>query len=217
MQQTTSGQHEAGNIQRTTDDMQRATGNMRQHLKQHASGNTDKQRNRHRAAGNMQRAPDIRRRGKDNGCRVTDNRQQGNRQQAACRRHRAENHKANNRERATGNGQHAADSSQQTTCKRTREHARCNGKHTALPHFVCGGQRASSIMREALYLTTSAQHGTDAMNNDATYERGRNMQQTRMKIHGVRRTKSGSSRTSGLCRARCWTLGGGPTARKCEG
>jgi hypothetical protein len=35
------------------------------------------------------------------------------------------------------------------------------------------------------------------------------MQQTLMKIHGVRRKKSGSSRTSGLRRARWlrWTLG----------
>ncbi len=123
------------------------------------------------------------------------------------------NHTANNRERATGNGQRAACNRQQTTCKRTREHARFNGKHTALPHFVCGGQRTSSSMREALYSTTSAQHGTDAIHNDATYDRGRNMQQTHMNIHGVRRTKSGSSRTSGLCRARCWTLGGGLTAR----
>jgi hypothetical protein len=52
MQQTTSGQHAAGNIQRTTDDMQRATGNMRQHLKQHAADNTDMQRNMQRAACN---------------------------------------------------------------------------------------------------------------------------------------------------------------------
>ena len=54
---------------------------------------------------------------------------------------------------------------QQTACRRTRAHARCNRKHTALPHFVCGGQRAAGNQQHArsiLYATTSAQHGTDA-------------------------------------------------------
>ena len=110
--------------------------------------------------------------------------------------------------------QQTTDNRQQTACKRTRAHPRCNGKHTALPHVVCGGQRAADNQQHA----RSIVRGNQCATRHITYDRGRSMQQTRMKIHGVSRTKSGSSRTSGLGRARC----AGPWAAasqlaKCEG
>ena len=79
--------------------------------------------------------------------------------------------------------QQTTDNRQQTTCKRTRAHAKCNRRHTAPPHFVCGGQRAAENQQHArstLYATASAQHGTDAT-QDATHDhttRCRSMHQT---------------------------------------
>ena len=208
--------HAAGNIQRTANDLQRATCNMHQaannngmqHNMQHAVRNMQHisnsvQRetcNMRQTSCNMQRTTttcDATCNKQRAACnkpqttlqrqRATDNRQEGNIHQAACGMQQIPRRKPHSKQPGTGNGkrmQQTTDNRQQTTCKRTRAHARCNKNPTAPPRFVCGGQRRTSSMREALYAATSAQQGTDAQ--DATNDRGRNMQQTRMKIHGVR-------------------------------
>jgi hypothetical protein len=126
-------------------------------------------------------------------------------QRAARNRHRAE--KSN--QQATRGMQQPTDSRRRATDSRRQEdacsvltHASCNGKHTALPHFVRGEQRAEHNQQHARSIVLDNQcatrHGRHTQ--DATYDPCRSMKQTRMKIHGVRRKKSRSSRTSGLCR-----------------
>ncbi len=76
---------------------------------------------------------------------------------------------ATNKQRAECNSQQIAGDVQQTAdAKRTRAaclHMRVATANTRHCHISCAassGQRANSSMREALYSTTSAQHGTDA-------------------------------------------------------
>ena len=93
---------------------------------------------------------------------------------------------ANNRKRAAFNGQQTTCDGQQTTCK--GKHAACypcemqqETHGTAAFRISCAassGQRTTSNMGQALYSTTSAQHGTDATQDDATYDPYRSMQQT---------------------------------------
>jgi hypothetical protein len=114
---------------------------------------------------------------------------------------------ATNKQRAECNSQQIADDVQQTADSMQEDacsvptHASCDGKHTALPRFVRGEQRAAHNQQHARSIVLDNQcatrHGRHTP--DATYDPCRSMQQTQMKIHGVRRKKSGSSRTSGLC------------------
>jgi hypothetical protein len=96
-----------------------------------------------------------------------------NRSRATCNKQRATDIAqkiATNKQRAECNRQQIAEDVQQTADDMQEDacsllaHARCNGKHTELPHFVRGEQRAAHNQQhaEALYSTTSAQHGTDA-------------------------------------------------------
>jgi hypothetical protein len=83
---------------------------------------------------------------------------------------------ASNRKRGAFNGQQPPCDGQQTTCK--GKHAACypcemqqETHGIAAFRISCAassGQRTTSSMREALYSTTSAQHGTDAPQDDAT-------------------------------------------------
>jgi hypothetical protein len=105
-----------------------------------------------------------------------------------------------NTQRAECNRQRIADDLQEDACS-VLTHARCNGKHTALPHFGCGEQRAAEDQQHARSIVLDNQCATRHRRHtqDATYDPCRSMQQTHIKIHGVRRKKSGRSRTSGLC------------------
>jgi hypothetical protein len=82
-----------------------------------------------------------------------------------------------------------------------------NTRHCGISCAAGSGQRRTSSMREALYATTSAQHGTDAT-QDATHDHTtraaactkhkRNRQHAAGNaMYEMRRTKSGRSRTSG--------------------
>jgi hypothetical protein len=64
-----------------------------------------------------------------------------------------------NRQRIEDDVQQTADDMQEDACS-VLTHPSCNGKDTALPHFVRGEQRAVHNQQHAR--TTSAQHGTDA-------------------------------------------------------
>ncbi len=124
----------------------------------------------------------------------------GDMRQTAGSRKRAKT--ANNRKRAAFNGQ-------QTTCATASRrqargsmqratHARCNRKHTAPPHFAFRARRAAGSGQPAAWAKPCTRQ--PARNTAQTpHTRRCNMPQTHMKIHGVRRTKSGRSRTSGLC------------------
>jgi hypothetical protein len=114
---------------------------------------------------------------------------------------------ATNKQRAECNShqiaddvQQAADDMQEDACSGLT-HASCNGKHTALPHFVRGEQREAHSQQHARSIVLDNQcvtrHGRHTQ--DAPYDPCRGMQQTQMKRQVVRRTKPGSSRTSGLC------------------
>jgi hypothetical protein len=136
VQQTTcDGEHATGKMQQTTRSVQHTTS--RQHAPcrgQYAANNNDVQR------ASKQHATDRRKRGKDNGQRATDNRKQGKRQQGNMWNAADTAQKtANDRQRM----QQTTCIRQLTACKKTRAHARCIRKHTALPHFVCGKQRAA--------------------------------------------------------------------------
>jgi hypothetical protein len=154
--------HEAGNMQRTTNDMQRATGNMRQTSRnmQRTTTSCNATCSMQRATCHMQHAHatdhvKFWKRPLTTGTKAT--RQQGNMRHAAGTTQKTANPcNACNRQRATDSRRNA----------RGREHMRAaTRKHTALPHFLCGEQGGSgqpSSVREALFSTTSAQHGTDA-------------------------------------------------------
>jgi hypothetical protein len=155
----------------------------------------------------VQHATDNRQRGEDNRQRAIDSRQQGKKETGGLR------HAADTAQKTESSGQRIQRNTcnrQQTACKRTRAHARCNRRHTALPHFVCGGQRAAENQQHArstLYATASTQHGTDAT-QDATHDHTtraaactkhkRNRQHAAGNaMYEMRRTQSGRSRTSG--------------------
>jgi hypothetical protein len=145
--------------------------------------------------------------------RATDNRQQGNRQQAVCGMRET----PRKRRQAAGNAwntQRATHSRRQARGRERMRDAKGNIRHRRISCAAGTGQRRTSSMREALYAATSAQHA------QTPYKRCnlRPVPQHAANSHEntrVRRKKSGSSRTSGLCRARWlrWTLGGaGPWA-----
>ena len=132
--------------------------------------------------------------------RATDNRQQSNRQ---CRR--------------------------QTACRRTRAHARCNRKHTALPHFVCGEQRAAGNQQHARSIVLDNQcatrHRRHTRCNTRPYDPCRSMHQTqtepttRSRQCNVR-DETNEIRTLAHLGARCacgggvgWTVGLGVTSQ----
>jgi hypothetical protein len=84
-------------------------------------------------------------------------------------------HATRNGHHATVNGRHATDDIQQAARKDSKQHG------TAAFRISCAAssrQRNTSNMGQALYSTTSAQHGTDATQDDATYDPYRSMQQT---------------------------------------
>ncbi len=137
--------HAAGNMQRTTTDVQRATGNMRQTPS-----------NRQHATGNVQHATDnveIWKRPLTTGHKATS--QQGNKAADTAQK-TAKPGNACNRQRATDSRRYA----------RAREHMRDAAGNTRHCHRIScaasSGQRTTSSMREALSLTISAEHGTDA-------------------------------------------------------
>ncbi len=137
----------------------------RQHapdFQQHAADNNDMQRNMERAACKGQSAAcNMQRESLE---KAIANRQQGNMRHAADIAQKTANPgNACNRPRATASRRHA----------RAREHMR----HHRLSCATSSAQRTSSSMREALYSTTSAQHGTDAT-QAATYDRCHSTQQT---------------------------------------
>jgi hypothetical protein len=169
----------AHGMQRATDTMQDA-----QDFLQHAlcSGRNSKQQiacNVHQATCTKQRAA------------CNSYRAEKSNQRATCRMKQP----TDSRRRATDSRRHGKRT--RAACLHMRV-ATANTRHCRISCAASSGQREPSSMREALYSTTSAQHGTDAT-QDATYDPCRSMQKTQMKRHGVRRTKSGSSRTSGLC------------------
>ena len=71
---------------------------------------------------------------------------------------------------------------QQTACRRTRAHARCNRKHTALPHFVCGEQRAAENQQYARSIVLdnkcATRHRRHTRCNTRPYDPCRSMHQT---------------------------------------
>jgi hypothetical protein len=140
--------HAAGNMQRTTNDMHRATGNMRQtpSNRQHATGNVQ------HATGNVE----IWKRTLATGHKPTS--QQANKPTS---RQTPRRRRQNQATHATDNVQQTADDMQEhaSTC----EMQQGNTRHRRLISCAAsGGQRTTSSMREALSLTTSAEHGTDA-------------------------------------------------------
>ena len=117
-------------------------------------------------------------------------------------------------QQTTGNGQretHAADNGQQTADDMQEDASTCEMQQE--PHCTAAfrARRAADNQQHARGILRGNQCATRHRRHtqDATYDPCRNMQQTHMKIHGVRRTKSGGSRTSGLRRAHSlrWTLG----------
>ncbi len=68
---------------------------------------------------------------------------------------------------------------QQTACKRTRAHARCNRKHTALPHFVCSEQReADQQHARSIVLDDKCEKWHRRHTQDATHDQCRSTHQT---------------------------------------
>jgi hypothetical protein len=123
----------------------------------------------------------------DNVAKTACNGQQATRQQTTG----GLRHAGNTAQKMTSSRQRmpqTTDNRQQTTCKRTRAHARCNRKHTALPHFVCGGQRAAQHQQHARSIVLDNQCATRHRRHtqDATYDRCRSMQQT----HAEPKTRS---------------------------
>jgi hypothetical protein len=134
-----------------------------------------------------------------------------NRSRATCTKQRATaigQRIATSKQRAECNSQQTADDVQQTADDMQEDacsvltHASCNGKHTALPHLVRGEQRAAHNQPAcATYCTRQPVRNTARTPHTRCTIRPvsqRSFQQTQIKIHGVRRTKSGSSRTSGV-------------------
>ncbi len=76
-------------------------------------------------------------------------------------------HAADHRQRAKDIGQRATDNVHQSADDMQEDASTCemqqgNTRHRRIPCAASSGQRTSSSMREALFSTTSAQHGTDA-------------------------------------------------------
>ena len=134
--------------------------------------------NMRRATGSVQHATEnpvlCRQRGNDNRRRAPGNKhatkQETTRQHAACR------------QRATGSMQPTTCNRQQTACRRTTANARCSRRHTALPHFVCGGQRAAENQQHARSIVRDNQcatrHRRHTRCNTRPYDPCRSMQQT---------------------------------------
>jgi hypothetical protein len=127
-------------------------------------------------------------------------------QRAACNSYRAE--KSN--QQATCRMQQTTDSRRRATDSRRHARGRVQRAYTCeLQRQIhgtavfrarrAGGQRTTSQHARSIVLDNqcATRHGRHTQ--DATYDPCRSMQQTRMKRHRVRRKKSGSSRTSGLC------------------
>jgi hypothetical protein len=168
--------HAAGNMQRTTNDMHRATGNMSQTSSNMQRTATTCNATCNRQQGNMRHAADNVEFGKHN--RQQETRRHVTRQHAACSTHRAEDGKTRQRMQQT------TCIRQQTTCKRTRALASCNGKHTAPPHIVCGEQRAAGNQQHARSIVLDDQCATRHRRHtqDATYDPCRSMQQAHAEL-----------------------------------
>jgi hypothetical protein len=190
-----SGRHAKRNKQRVACNRQHAPDFMK-----HAASNNDMQRNRQHAPGNGQRAACNRTPVLSDGVHRATNMQQGKRQQGNMH---------SGLQQTTGNGQHATDNVHQTADGMQEDASSCvmqqetHGTAAFRVRRAAGsGQPAS--MREALYATTCAQHGTD-ITQDETHARCHSMQQTqtepttrsRQCNYEMRRTQSGRSRTSG--------------------
>jgi hypothetical protein len=135
-----SGQYAANNKQHAPRNRQHA-----QDFKQHAADNNDMQRNMHHAACNGRRG--IQKRPLTTANKAT--RQQG--KKATCgMQQTTRGRRQTQATLATGSRRHASG----------REHMR-HARHCRISCAASSGQRTSSSMREALYPTTSAQHGTD--------------------------------------------------------
>ena len=177
-----------------TDDTQSATDNHPANMR-HAAGNHPHTM-RH-AKDSMQRSANdtqqptcsiYRQRGKDNRRHATRNGHHA----TVNGRHATDDiqQAARKDSKTTGNAQHLTDNRQRATA--SRRHARgsaacypCEMQQethgTAAFRISCAAssrQRNTSNMGQALYSTTSAQHGTDATQDDATYDPYRSMQQT---------------------------------------
>ena len=148
VQQTTSIQHAACSGQYAANNKRHAPRNMRQTSSnmQRTTATCDATRSMQHATGNEQHA--------------TDNVEFWNRplttgNKAACGIHREDGQRV----------QQTTCNAQQTACKRTRAHARCNRKHAARPHFVCGEQGAADKQQFARSIVLDNQratrHGTD--------------------------------------------------------
>ena len=93
------------------------------------------------------------------------------------------------------NRQRASDSRPHARARKHLRDATGNTRHRRISHFVCGEQRAADNQQHGPSLVLDNQRATRHRRHTSRC----NMPQTHMKIHGVRRTKSGGSRTSGLC------------------
>jgi hypothetical protein len=167
-----SGRHATRNKQRATGNMRQTSSNMQRATTACNAADTMQPGNGQRAACNGNPVL-CRQRGKDSRRRAPGNKhatkQEATRQHASC-----------SRQRATGSMQQTTCSRQQTACKRTRAHAKCNRKHTALPHFVCGGQREAHKQQHARSIVLDNQCATRHRRHthDATHDPCRSMHQT---------------------------------------
>ena len=158
-------QHATGNMRRGTCNRRHAAcntqqpDNMRDACGQYAANNNDMQRARQHAICSMQQTTDNVEKTIDSVQRTTDNKATGDK--ATCGRQQT----PRKRQQPAGNasnGQRATDSRRHA---RGREHMRDatgNTRHRRISCAASSGQRTTSSMREALFSTTSAQHGTGA-------------------------------------------------------
>ena len=181
--QETTGKCKPDNMRRGTCNRRHAAcntqqpDNMRDACGQYAANNNDMQRARQHAICSMQQTTDNVEKTIDSVQRTTDNKATGDK--ATCGRQQTPRERqqpagnASNRQRATDSRRHA----------RGREHMRDatgNTRHRRISCAASSGQRTTSSMREALFSTTSAQHGR-RHTQDAAYDRCRSMQQTHTK------------------------------------
>ena len=124
-------------------------------------------------------------------------------------------HAADHWQRGKDNGQRATDNVHQTADDMQEDASTCemqqgNTRHRRIPCAASSGQRTSSSMREALFSTTSAQHGTDATHKmqrttgaAACSRLTRNRQRAAGNaMHGMREEKKGSRTLAHLEAAR---------------
>ena len=141
-------------VQQTTENMQHAPGKMQ------------------RTTATQQSAACNRHRGISKRSLTTGNK--ATRQHAACSRHRAEDGKTRQRM------QQATCNIQQTRCKRTRAHARCNKETHGIAAFPVrragGSGQAAACAKHCSRHQCATRHRRHAQ--DGTYDRCRSMQQT---------------------------------------